>query len=198
MNRRSGFTLFEVMVAIVITGVVALLVFGTAQAGFDTRDRLERFRTQVEGQAILRALLVDALRHPVEGGGFAMNDTLFLIEDAVRADGLPMDALRFHSRGVMSPQGATTPWSVLLLPEDGGLRLIAIPADTNVASIDALMPTTRGIDVRVLTRTADSVWNEQWDGIGRVPAAVAIDFYADDGSRIGPPLVVHSALEVVR
>jgi len=36
MRRRAGFTLLEIMVVIVITGVVALIVYGTAAAGFDT------------------------------------------------------------------------------------------------------------------------------------------------------------------
>ena len=109
-----------------------------------------------------------------------------------------MDAVRFLSRGVTSPMGASTTWSVLISPADSGLRLIAVPADSNMAIIDALLPGMQGLDVRVLSRTADSVWSDQWDGIGRVPAAVTMDFFSGDGSRTGPPLVVHSALEVVR
>jgi prepilin-type N-terminal cleavage/methylation domain-containing protein len=112
MTRRVGFTLLEVMVAIVITGVVALLAYGTARAGFDTSDRLEGFRTTLEAQMIVRSLLLNALRHPPEGGGAAMNDVLFTIEDGTSADGVPMDGLRFLSRGITPPLGAVAVSSV--------------------------------------------------------------------------------------
>jgi prepilin-type N-terminal cleavage/methylation domain-containing protein len=198
MMRCRGFTLLEVMAAIVITGVVALLVFGTARAGIDTDQRLERFRTGLESQAILRSLLVDALRHPVEGGGAAMNDTLFTIADAVRANGLPADELRFLSRGIAPPFGASPIWSVTLIPGDSGLRLLARPADGSTSGISAALPLAWGLNVRVLARTADSAWSDVWDAPGRVPAAVALEFLTAEGAPAGPPLLVHSALEVVR
>jgi len=196
--KRRGFTLLEVMAAIVVTAVVALLVFGTARLGIDTDERLEAFRSELEAQAILRTLLVDALRHPVEGGGAAMNDTLFLIEDAVRSDGLAADGLHFLSRGIASPLGASAPWSVVLVPAGAGLRLSAMPAAGPGAGVSALLPSAYGLNVRVLARTADSAWADVWDAPGRVPAAVRLEFLAADGTFAGPPLVVHAALEPVR
>src|SRR5687768_14558539 len=121
MTRRAGFTLLEVMVAIVITGVVALLAYGTARAGFDTSDRLDRFHTTLEAQMIVRSLLLNALRHPPEGGGAAMNDMLFTIEDRTSAGGVPMDGVRFLSRGITPPLGATEMWSVTVAPSSGGV-----------------------------------------------------------------------------
>ena len=45
---KRGFTLLELLVAIVLAGIVALLVYGTASAGRDTEVRLrERRRTSV-------------------------------------------------------------------------------------------------------------------------------------------------------
>ncbi|MGH7470165.1 MAG: PulJ/GspJ family protein [Longimicrobiales bacterium] len=198
MMRRPGFTLFELLVAMVLVSVVALLTYGTARAGIDTNERLEQHRTEVEAQAIVRALLLDALRHPTEGGGAAMNDLLFTIDDAVTRDGLPSDGVHFLSRGITSPLGTSAPWSVSLTPSDGGLRLLALPGQVGPAPIDVLLPRARGLNVHVLSRTADSTWLERWDVPGRVPAAVSLEFLSERGSPVAPPLVVHSALEIVR
>ena len=197
--RRAGFTVLEVLVAIVVTSVVALLAYGTARTGIDTGERLERYRTRVESEAILRALLADALRHPPEQGGAAMNDVLFALDDRTNSDGLPLDALLFYTRGAAAPLGASDTWTVILEPSDDGLRVRALPADSGtVAAIDAVWPGIHGFNVRVLGRSADSVWISQWDVAGRVPAAVALEFLNERGEHSAPPLIVHSALERVR
>ena len=199
MTRRAGFTLIEVIVAIVITGVVALIVYGTVNAGVDTSERVARHSEATEAQVILRELLLDALRHPIEGGGAAMNDTLFYLVDQLSADGVPHDAIAFVSRGVTAPHGATSAWQVTVGVAPEGLRLHAVPAQPDrTAPIDALLPGVHGLDVQVLDRTADSFWHEQWPVAGRVPAAVAIRFIMAPAARAMPPLVVHAALEQVR
>jgi prepilin-type N-terminal cleavage/methylation domain-containing protein len=196
---RPGFTLLELMVAIVITSVVAVLAYGTARTGIDLNDRLADYRTNVEAQTVLRQLLLDALRHPPEGGGAAMNDVLFWLEDATDTQGLPVDGLRFYSRGLIAPLGASGSWSVTLEPGDQGVRLLAVPLDSGIAMPFATqLPGVRGLDVRVLERTADSSWHSGWDAPGRVPAAVALEFFSAPGTPAAPALVVHSALEVVR
>jgi prepilin-type N-terminal cleavage/methylation domain-containing protein len=196
---RRGFTLLELLVALVITSVVALLAYGTARAGMDTSERLERHRAAVEGQALLRALLLDALRHPTEGGGLAMDDTLFVLEDAVSTEGVPLDAVQFFTRGITPPLGATDTWLVTLSPTAEGLHMHAVPQGLRKATpIDALLANARGLNVRVLGRTADSVWSDRWDVAGRVPAAVALEFFDARGARFAAPLIVHGALEVVQ
>ncbi len=199
MSRRSGFTLVELMVAIVVTSIVALLAWSTVSAGLDTSDRLERHRVTVEARMIVRALLLDALRHLPEGGGAAMNDALFLVDDAVTADGLPVDALHFLSRGLTPPLGSSGMWTVTIEPAAEGLRLAASPANaSDIAPIETTLPGVRGLQVRVLARTADSVWLERWDVLGRVPAAVALEFLSERGEPVTPPLVVHAGLEAMR
>jgi prepilin-type N-terminal cleavage/methylation domain-containing protein len=198
MTNRGGFTLIEVMVALVVTGLVTSLAYAAVAAGFDTSDRIERYRTTVEAQAIVRELLIDALRHPTEQGGAAMNDVLFVLDDATRADGLPVDRIQFFSRGVTPPLGASDQWSVTLGPVDDGVRLVATSLARDEAVIDVLLPSVRGLEVRVLERTADSLWLERWDVTGRVPAAVALTFFGGPEDASGPAMVVHSALETVR
>jgi prepilin-type N-terminal cleavage/methylation domain-containing protein len=199
MMRRDGFTLLEVLVAISLTGIIALLVFGTAHAGFDTSERVQRHRDAATTEAIVRQLLVDALRHPLAGGGSFMNDTLFEIDDRVRDDGLPVDAIRFVTRGITPPLGASPAWTVLLAPTDAGLHLRALPSSDDAAQpIDVVVTDIRGMSVHVLDRTLDAEWLAAWPFTGRAPAAVAIRFVRADGEQHGAPLIVHGALEPVR
>ncbi len=199
MTRRAGFTLFELLVALVLTGVVTLLAWGTARAGLDTRDRLQQYRATVETRMIVRTLLVDALRHPPESGGAAMNEALFLLVDRQGPDGLPQDEVAFHSRGLFPPRGGSAEWLVTLLPSAEGLRVRAAPPNSAPdAPIDAVLADVHGMDVRVLDRSASVAWDDRWDVLGRVPAAVAIEFFTANGTAAGPPLVVHAALDVVR
>lgn len=195
--RREGFTLIELMVAIVLTGMVALLTYASASAGFSTSDRLGRYHTAIESQAIVRSLLLDALRHPVGGGGAAMNEVLFTIADATDSDGLPVDGLRFISRGVLPPLGTSEGWDVALTPSAGGVRLVARSIDAEEAGVEILLPDVRGLDVRVLDRSSDSTWLDRWEVLGRAPAAVSLAFLDRRGSPTGPRIVVHSALEAV-
>jgi hypothetical protein len=186
------------MAAIVVTGVVALLAYGTARTGIDTNERLDRVRTAVEAQMIVRTLLLDALRHPPEEGGAAMNDMLFSIDDRTNGEGLPVDEFRFLSRGVIPPLGASGVWTVTLVPTDEGVRIVATANAGGLAPIEALLPEARGLNVRVLYRVDDLDWSDRWDAPGRVPAAVAIDFLTERGTAASPPVVVRAALEEVR
>lgn len=197
-SRRAGFTLLELVVALVVTGVVALLAYSTLRAGLDTEARVERTDAAVSGMAVARALLLDALRHLPEGGGASMNDALFVLEDRTIAAGMPGDALAFVSYGVGRAPGASAPWSVSLTPTDDGVRLRAIPLDApDRAGIDVLLPGARGLDARVLARSADADWLDAWSRTGRVPAAVRIQLLDGAGRPLGVPLVAQAALEAV-
>ena len=197
MRSDDGFTLLELMVALVVTGVVALLAYGAANAGFSTSDRLQRYQSTVEAQAIVRSLLLDALRHPPEGGGAAMNDVLFAMDESTTGDGVAVDRVRFVSRGLVPPLGASDRWAVSLGAAEAGVRLTALPVGATDAAVDMILAGVHGLDARVLDRSADSVWLDRWEVTGRVPAAVALAFLTERGEPIGAPLVVHSALEAV-
>jgi type II secretion system protein J len=193
----SGFTLIEVVIALVITSVVALLVYGTLGAAFDAREQLGRHQRDDEARTILRALLVNALRHPVEEGGSAMNESLFRIEPRVDARGTRSDVVSFVSRGVTSPLGATSSWTVTVGETGDGLRVVATPTDptSEQAPVEILVDEVRGLRARALDRFPGASWSDAWESAGRVPVAVAIDLLRADGTRIGAPLVVYSALE---
>src|SRR5579872_1419180 len=62
-TRRSAFTLIEIMVALVITSLVALLAYGVAQVGYDARARVVGHLRDVESARAFRILLSDAMRN---------------------------------------------------------------------------------------------------------------------------------------
>lgn len=196
MIRRAGFTLLELVVAIVVTGVVALLAYATLQAGLDTSERAERLRASVSAQAVMRALLLDALRHLPEEGGGAMDEALFTLEDRTSGSGLPTDVVAFLSHGIGRVPGTAGIWSVTLGPTEDGVRLYAVPLDaSDGVAFEARVTGARGVEARALPRGTGSAWTERWDLPGRVPAAVRIQLLDESGRPVGPPFVAQAALE---
>jgi prepilin-type N-terminal cleavage/methylation domain-containing protein len=61
MTRPAGFTLLEVMVAVVLTGTVALLAHQLFAAAVDGGRRLEQARRRLDREGNARAFLRDAL-----------------------------------------------------------------------------------------------------------------------------------------
>jgi prepilin-type N-terminal cleavage/methylation domain-containing protein len=187
---RRGFTLFELMVAIVVTSVVVLLAYGTLQAGLDADVRLGAHRATVAAEVQLRAMLVDALRHPADApqdGAVA-----FEVRRGVTATGLSADTLRFFSRGVVTPLGTSEPWDVVLAPAADGVRFIASPLGAATrAAVVAAVSEVRGVRVRTLAQASTGgEWIDGWTGDRGFPDAVEISFADSAGRVTGPPLVV--------
>lgn len=173
MKQRAGFTLVEVMTAIAISGMVALLSFSVARAGFDTEARIDDDQTAQYAEVRLRAVLYNALRHPAASGGAAMNDTLFAIDE---------NGVRFVASDAR----------VELTLEDSAMVLTLRPFE-RAQPLVIRVPGVNGIAVGVLDRTTNTRWQRSWPVAGRFPAAVRIDF---ESARPMPPVIAHTALEV--
>jgi prepilin-type N-terminal cleavage/methylation domain-containing protein len=200
MRSRRAFTLLELIVSIAIAGIIALLVYGSASAGLDTRDALDRYRTGSESEMRSRTLLADALRHATDetdGGGDA-----FVLVDATDARGIPEDRLSFVTRGVTAPLGASDRWHVSLEPTPAGLLIRAVPlgdtgVETSGAAMTAVLPDVRGVDVQV-SSLADPSWSPTWTSGAQLPDAVRIGMFDANGAPAGVPIVVRIGLEVLR
>ena len=196
MRNRSAFTLLELIVSIAVGGIIALLAYASASAGFDTRDALARYRATSETGLRARSLLADALRHASDEVDAGMS--AFELLDASDAHGLPSDQLTFLTRGIAPPLGASALWSVTIAPSSNGLLVRATPVGSgSAATVSATLDGVRGLDVQVMS-LADRSWTTTWPSTGQVPSAVQLTFYDAAGALAGAPLVVRLGLEGVR
>ena len=181
MSTRRGFTLLEVLVALVVTALVVTLSYGAAQAGFDTEARLADRRRSEDALVAWRALLGDAIRH-VERG-VAEDDAVFV---------LTADTLRLLTRGVVPPHGTGERWLVTLVPTSDGARLTAAPADgASGAPVSVLVRAARGVSVHVLPY-AGGAWTRDWPRASAPPAAVSVRLLDAAGHELAPALVART------
>ncbi len=180
-RARRGFTLLEVLVALVVTAMVVTLSYGAAQAGFDTEARLAERRAAADALTAWRALLGDAIRH-VERG-VADDDAVFVLAG---------DTLRLQTRGVVPPHGTGERWLVTLAPTAEGVRLTASPvAGASGDVVSVLVREARGAHVRVLPY-AGGAWTDAWPRASAVPAAVSVQLLDAAGGALAPALVART------
>lgn len=188
MSARRGFTLLEVLVALVVTAMVVTLAYGAARAGLDTEARLAERRDADGALTAWRALLGDAARH-VERG-VAEDDAVFVL--AAARDGRDADTLRLLTRGVVPPHGTGERWAVTLAPTADGVRLTAAPAGSvDAAPVSVLVRAARGVRVRVLPH-AGGAWTREWPRAQDAPAAVAVRLLDGAGRELAPALVART------
>lgn len=190
--------MLELIVSIAVTGIIAVLVYASAAAGFDTRDALARHRAGAESELRARSLLADALRHASDEAN--AGDPAFELVHGVDQHGLSADQLSFLTRGVASPLGASALWRVTVAVMSTGFVLDASPADADANGPPALVATidgARGLDVEAMP-LADGAWTNAWPSSGQLPAAVRLTLYDGEGRRLGAPIVVRIGLEAMR
>lgn len=180
MTRRAGFTLLEVMIALVITGLVVTLAYAAVQGGLDTRERLTAQRERQEALVTVRAMIRDALRHGLPGvpGG----PDVFVLVSRVQGDGTPADSVEFLTRGVTAPYGTSTAWRVSVSVDSVGLRFVATPGEADDArAFVATVPGVNGLDVRTVGRGVVASWTSDWSQRSVAPQAAAFTFVGPEG-----------------
>lgn len=196
MKSRRAFTLLELIVSIAVAGIIALLVYASASAGFDTRDALARHRSTNEAELRVRAMVADALRHASDEAD--AGTAAFDLVDATDPRGLPLDQLTFLTRGVLPPLGGSPRWSMTLAPTARGLLVRTTPVENaGGGAVTALLDQVRGLDVQVMS-LLDRSWRSAWPSSGQLPAAVQLTLYDAAGAPVGAPVVVRLGLEGVR
>lgn len=182
MTRASGFTLLEVMVALVLTGLVVLLAYGAAQVSYDAHARLSADLRAVQQAGALRELLQDALRSaraPQRPG-----DPLFTLHAG---------RLSFLTAGGGPPLDPDYDWLVTIGPGSSGLELSAIPVGRAPAAVVTIrVPGVTRWDVRARAAGA-SQWVEEWPATTLMPRAVTITLW-HDAEPLGLPVRVRLGL----
>jgi len=180
VKRASGFTLLEVIVAIVLTGIVALLAYASAQVSLDARARLRAELRGLQQTRAVREVVQDALRNaqsPQRPGepGFT----------------LQAGRLSFVTAGGGPPFDAGYDWLVTFGPSASGgeLEVVATPVGrAPPVQVAFTVPDVTRWDVRVLAPWG-SQWLDEWLSGRVMPRAVAIMFW-HDSVRVGPPVRV--------
>jgi prepilin-type N-terminal cleavage/methylation domain-containing protein len=185
---RKAFTLIEVMVALVVTGLVVSMAYATVQAGFETSERLASTQSGEERETVARAMLSRAIRHAVPGslGG----QPVFVLRNSPLGD-----ELVFRTRGVIEPNGASQAWDVELISDANGVRFSGRSIGDSSLTFSTLLPRLQRIDVRVRGRDFRDGWFEEWPFVDRSPVAVMIALLDSNDRAIGAPLVARVGLE---
>src|SRR5438876_8765375 len=124
LARAAAFSLLEVMVAIVLTGLVVLLAYGAAQVSYDAHARLSAELRALQEARALRELLQDALRSaraPQRPG-----DSLFTLHSG---------RLSFVTAGGGPPLDPDYDWLLTIGPNADGLELSATPGGRVPAAV---------------------------------------------------------------
>src|SRR3989454_2294350 len=178
VTRASGFTLIEVMVAIVLTGLVVLLAYGAAQVSYDAHARLSAELRALQQARALRELLQDALRTaraPQRPG-----DSLFTLHSG---------RLSFVTAGGGPPLDPDYDWLLTIEPGADGLELSATPVGRAPATpVTIRAPGVTRWDVRARLAGA-SGGVEEWPMTTVLPSAGAVTMW-HDSTPVGLPLQV--------
>lgn len=181
MTSRRGFTLLELLIAIVLAGVVALLVYGAAAVGTDTQERVLRARRELAANNAFRATLIDALRNAREAS--YQGEAVLELEDRVDIGGRPRDRLSFVTAGGGPPLTSDAEWAVTLEPAGNGLRLMAIATGVVRAPAVVLeLPGVTGLEARVLTPGPFGEWVSSWGIYDPLPRAAGLTLWTDSGT----------------
>jgi len=185
MRRRSGFTLVEVMVGVVVTGIVALLVYGAMRTAADTEARLADGRLAARGEMAWRAFVADAVRGVRKGRDY--DEPTFLVQDGVDPDGHPADRLVLVTTASVPPLAIGADWRVFIAAGREGLVAEATPLGRSTGARTLWAPEDlTGMDVQALV---GGRWVGAWSGGPSLPRALRITFWTADGPR-GVPLVL--------
>jgi prepilin-type N-terminal cleavage/methylation domain-containing protein len=177
-RTSAGFTLLEVMVAILLTGIVALVGYAAARVSIEARARVGTATGALQAERATRELLRDVLRNvraPQLPGepGFALRD----------------ERLSFTAAGAGPPFDPEYDWRITIEPDSGGLALRAEPVGRASASRVALrLAGVTRWEVRVLAPNGAD-WRPDWSSPRTTPRGIAITMW-DGSSPAGIPLLL--------
>ena len=181
---RGGFTLLEVMLAIVLTAVAVATASLALRTATTARDRVAEHRQTLERVSRLRTMLTDMLRHAPSAS--AVDEPLLRVWRSPAGE----TQLVFLSKGVRAPFGTGPTWRVMLTQTASGLTLDATPIGVGAdqAALHTVLPGVQDMSVQLLDLPgglSDARWRSDWPLERSRPGTIAVSF----GNSL-PPLVV--------
>ncbi|WP_337171193.1 prepilin-type N-terminal cleavage/methylation domain-containing protein [Gemmatimonas aurantiaca] len=203
MNRRSGFTLLEVAIALSLTAMAAGVAAGALWAARRTSEVQSRFATEEATGMRWRALLTDMLRHAPSAE--RVNEPLLTLRETEYGP-----ELRFLSQGVVEPFGTGAIWAVvvredrlgvLLEAEPLGIPSATMPDGTHTPALLARVPASGALQIELLEAAVGGAgvrngvdnnarWRTDWPLAQMRPSAITIRW---QDRRTGDPVVDRAA-----
>lgn len=195
MSQRRGFTLIEVMLAIALTGIVAVLVYGAAGIAMDTEARLVDHDRRLRSARAWQVVIEDGLRNLRANASYP-RPTL-VVSPGTDPLGTPRDRLEFVTAGGTPPLTGDADWLVTLEATEAGIALTALPIGVRAPARRVVGPATlTGLALRVLPQGDDAEWLAEWSDRQLLPRAIELTFWTDSGPA-GPPILLTIPLEFV-
>ena len=198
MNRKLGFTLIEVILAIALTAVAIGVAASALTTATNVRERVLLHRETMEQNVRFRTTLIDMLRHAPNAD--AVDEPLMRMTQA--AGGVVQ--FLFLSTGVQTPYGVGGAWRVTIAGTPRGVTLDAVPVSSPTGGPvlhTVFRPTsTEGqvLHVRFLEPSSGGNtprWRDDWPLERTRPSAVSLRF--SDHVTSAPLIVELSPLQVV-
>jgi hypothetical protein len=177
--------LVEVVVALTVTGVVTLLVYGAANVALDAQTRMEQRRLEMRAEVAWHALVGDALRNARPGA--SSTPPVFVLEPDHDALGRPRDRLRFVTAGGTAPLTSDSDWEVTLSSTGTGVTMTAAPLGVSAPVPQVVrMPGTTGLHIRVLSASREGEWLDAWRSPGTMPRGIELTYWTEQGPAGAP------------
>jgi prepilin-type N-terminal cleavage/methylation domain-containing protein len=178
-GSEAGFTLLEVIVALILTTLVVMLAYGAARVSFDAKTRVGAERRALQGQRAARQMLADALRN--------VQSPLHPSDPAFELHG---DRLSFVAASGAPPLDPDYDWLITVGSAGGRVTLAAKPLGHAPAQeVNLTLPQVTRWDVRVLVPGNTVGWLREWPAGSQLPKAVEMRFW-NDSLPLGDPLLV--------
>lgn len=178
-ENEAGFTLLEVIVAVLLTSLVVILGFSAAKVSFDGSTRLGLDLRRLQSGRAVRQVLGDALRNAQPAQ--QPTDQGFQLQN---------DRLTFMAAAGASPLDPDYDWLITVGPADGRVEFAARPlGHAPPAEVRFTLPQVTRWDVRVMVPGSTAGWLREWPSGTMMPRAVEMKFW-NDSVPLGPPLRV--------
>lgn len=176
-SMSRGFTLLELLVALLLTAVAVAIAGSALRTAQIARERVVSHRDRAEKDARVREMLTDMLRHAPSAELF--DEPLM----QVRRNDAGNARLVFLSQGVRQPFGTGHSWRVEVWSSDSTLSVSATPIGVALGETPLLTTLASSSKLRVefLDRVGMSAasWRDDWPVEQSRPAMIALHFGSD-------------------
>jgi prepilin-type N-terminal cleavage/methylation domain-containing protein len=174
----AGFTLFEVMVALMLTSLIAMLAYAAAQVSFDARALLAADLREMQSSRGARQIVSDALRNAQppqrpDDPGFQLR----------------AERLTFVAAGGAPPLDPDYDWLISIGPAGAEIEFVAKPLGrAPPTEVSFALPGVSRWEV--LVPGGQNEWVPEWPNGTVLPRVVEIRMW-NDSAPVGPPFRVN-------